>query len=246
MTLNDTQPTYQLTDVPVQYFIHWGRLISNIITLPDIVFTDKAINQHCIRVRGLNYSSRVYPWNKNWNYVIVKSGCVNKLWVLLATWWPYSLIHVRLTETPPAVHADNTHSLQPSAVSVNHSLTAPPFYFSLYVFHPFFSSFFFFFTVQGMLTLQGGWWFTGATQLPMSHTHPMCLLLATLRETEGWTDREKEGESEKGGRGENEEFDMLCAWVTCIKQRWQIVWMYVCVCLGGIHENIPESSKKSL
>lgn len=165
---------------------------------------------------------------------------MNKLWVLLATWWPYSLIHVRLTETPPAVHADNTHSLQPSAVSVNHSLTAPPFYFSLYVFHPFF----FFYSARnahstGWLVVH--WSYT----TPMSHTHPMCLLLATLREMEGWTDREKEGESEKGWGGENEEFDMLCAWVTCIKQRRQIVGRYVCV-FGGIHENIPESSKKSL
>lgn len=54
---------------------------------------------------------------------------------------------------------------------------------------------------------------------PMSHTHPMCLLLATLTKRGS---EEKEGESEGAERGEgeeSEEFDMLCAWVTCIKQR---------------------------
>lgn len=48
---------------------------------------------------------------------------------------------------------------------------------------------------------------------PMSHTHPMCLLLATLHKRAGPTGRKRGSQKrEKRGEGEeSEEFDMLCA-----------------------------------
>lgn len=59
---------------------------------------------------------------------------------------------------------------------------------------------------------------------PMSRTHPMCLLLATLHNRAGPTGR-KRGSQKRGEGEKSKEFDMLCAWVTCIKQRQSV---YAC------------------
>lgn len=59
---------------------------------------------------------------------------------------------------------------------------------------------------------------------PMSRTHPMCLLLATLHNRAGPTGR-KRGSQKRGEGEKSKEFDMLCAWATCIKQRQSV---YVC------------------
>lgn len=117
---------------------------------------------------------------------------------------------------------EHTHGPEPSAVSVNHTLTAPPFFLlfiSLFIF------FFFFSFLQcgvecSLYRVAGVHW---SNSTPMSHTHPMCLLLATLtkRGRERPMERKKQSQKERAGGGgeESEEFDMLCAWVTCIKQR---------------------------
>lgn len=70
---------------------------------------------------------------------------------------------------------------------------------------------------------------------PLSYTHPMCLLLATLTQ-------EREGEA--GAEGEEwEESDMLCARMTCIKQkRGQKVWLYV----THSHEDPRNLQKKEI
>lgn len=99
-----------------------------------------------------------------------------------------------------------------------------PFHFSPYVFF-FPRSFHFFFFFLKCIKECSLYRVAGvhcSYSTPMSHTHPMCLLLATLTKRGGGPDGEKEGESDREKRGEgeeSEEFDMLCAWVTCIKQR---------------------------
>lgn len=109
-----------------------------------------------------------------------------------------------LKEIPPAGHGENTHSPEPSAVSVNHNLTAlPPFcllFISLFMLLPL--SFYFLQCNKecSLYRVAGVHW---SHTTPMSHTHPMCLLLATLtrRGLDWWRKRGGVREREKGGKG---------------------------------------------
>ena len=123
------------------------------------------------------------------------------------------MIRVRLKEIPPAGHGENTHTRthSPEPSAVNHTLTAPPFFlpfhFSLFIY--FFPSPLFSFLLCSkecsLYRVAGVHW---SASTPMSHTHPMCLLLATLNpEREGRRERGREREREgrgRGGRGRRE------------------------------------------
>ncbi len=74
-----------------------------------------------------------------------------------------------------------------------------------------------------MLALQGGWCSMERLNSHVSHSSHVSPISYTHQERrrDGPMER-KRGESEREKRGEgeeSEEFDMLCAWVTCIKQR---------------------------
>ena len=74
-----------------------------------------------------------------------------------------------------------------------------------------------------MLALQGGWCSLEQLISHISHSSHVSPISYTRQEREGETNGEKDGEREREreteGGGGGEEFDMLCAWVTCIKQR---------------------------
>lgn len=161
---------------------------------------------------------------------------VSQHWFCLATWWPYSLIHVCLKEIPPAGHGENTHSPEPSAVSVNHNLTAPPCFLLfisllMFFFPPVLFTFFFLKCIKECsLYRVAGVHCSYST--PMSHTHPMCLLLATLTKRGGGPGRRRERggvrKREKGGGGgEWGIWYALCMSDLYKTKRGQIVWMYV-------------------
>jgi len=138
-------------------------------------------------------------------------------WFCLATRRPYSVIRVFLKEIPAAGHGENTQPWAFSSKSHSHSASFLSFSFlSLYIY--IFSFSFLLCSKECSLYRVAGVHWSAST--PMSHTHPMCLLLATLDQKEGR--REIGGSQKERERGEGEEspeFDMLCAWVTCIKQR---------------------------
>lgn len=104
-----------------------------------------------------------------------------------------------LKEVPLAGRGEKTHRrAKPSAQSVNHNLAAPPPPFPPP--HPLFFFFFFFppflqFTTECQLYRAAAVQWSNST--PMPHTHPMCLLLATLAKREEGFDRG----SPKGGGG---------------------------------------------
>lgn len=130
---------------------------------------------------------------------------MSQRWFCLATWWPYSLIHVHLKEISPAGHGENTHSPEPPAVSINHTLTAPPsflLFISLFMF--FFHSFHFSTVHWGMLALQGGWYSLELLNSHVSHSSHVSPISYTnqKRRRAGLTEGKRGSQKErKGGRG---------------------------------------------
>lgn len=108
-----------------------------------------------------------------------------------------------------------------------------PFHFSPYVFFPpvLFTFFFFLQCIKecSLYRVAGVHW---SYSTPMSHTHPMCLLLATLTKRGGGPGRRRERggvrKREKGGGGgEWGIWYALCMSDLYKTKRGQIVWMYV-------------------
>lgn len=160
VTLNDTQPTYQLGTLCAVYSNARHTepyLPSNAIILPEIVFTDKVINQRCSRVCYL-YCIKKHETSS------LQSSCsksVNQEWFLACD--------VMAVFTDPCPFEGDSSSqgrsehMQPGA-SVNHNCTVP-------LFVPLFTSvpllFIFFFNSALWNACSTGWlMFTGATQLP--------------------------------------------------------------------------------
>lgn len=123
--------------------------------------------------------------------------------------------------------------MQPGA-SVNHNCTVPPFV-PIFTSVPLLFVFFFWTVHYGTLALQGGWCSLELHNSHVSHSSHVSPISYTPQE--GWTDGEKEGESEKrekgGGGGEWGIWYALCM-SDLYKTKPECICVCVCTCLERV------------